>query len=196
MGYPFISLLNIIHKKKMTLIAPINPLTGEPYGGWIQNRTDDIKLEKTDVEIKFVQTHPDAILPIKNYQDPLTGDAGFDLFAVETTTIPARGSAVVPVGLKLGYITPGYYFRIEARSGLGFNKSLEPHPGIIDNPYRGDLGIKLFNLSDQDQTIEKGKGTAQFIVYKMYNTQTSWISAEDVEQSVRNENGFGSSDNK
>ena len=72
------------------------------------------------VEIKFVKTHPKAILPQKNHPHPELGDAGYDLFAVETTTIPAKGSAVVPVGLKLGYLTPNYWFRIEARSGNGY----------------------------------------------------------------------------
>ena len=146
------------------------------------------------VEIKFVKTHPKAILPQKNHPHPELGDAGYDLFSVETTTIPAKGSAVVPVGLKLGYLTPNYWFRIEARSGNGFKKGLEPHPGIIDNPYRGDLGIKLFNLSDTDQVIEKGKGVAQFIVYEMVSSSTSWISEEEVEATARGEKGFGSSD--
>lgn len=146
------------------------------------------------VEIRFVKTHPDAILPSKNHPDRLIGDAGYDLFTVEDTIIPAKGSAVVPVGLKLGYISPGWWFRIEARSGNGFKKGLEPHPGIIDNPYRGDLGIKLFNLSDQDQVIEKGKGAAQFIVYEMVNSFCDWIEEDRVELTDRGEKGFGSSD--
>ena len=147
-------------------------------------------------QVHFVKTHPDAILPKKNHPNPTTGDAGYDLFAVETTLIPAHGSAVVPVGMKLGYITPGYWFRIEARSGNGFKKSLEPHPGIIDNPYRGDLGVKLFNLSDKDQVIEKGAGTAQFIIYKMEDAEIKWIDEELVEATERGEKGFGSSDKK
>ena len=65
---------------------------------------------------------------------------------------------------------------------------------VIDNPYRGDLGIKLFNLSDTDQVIEKGKGVAQFIVYEMVSSSTSWISEEEVEATSRGEKGFGSSD--
>lgn len=147
-----------------------------------------------EVLIGFVQTHPDAILPRKNHENPKTGDAGFDLFAVETTVIPAKGSAVVPVGMKLGYISPGYWFRIEARSGNGFKKSLIPHFGIIDNPYRGDLGVKLYNFSDVDQVIEKGAGAAQIIVYKMIHTDITWMREEDVDKTERGEKGFGSSD--
>ena len=149
---------------------------------------------KESVRIKFVSTHKDAILPAKNHPDNLIGDAGYDLFAVEDTVIPARGSTVVPVGLKLGYISPGYWFKIEARSGNGFGKGLEPHPGIIDNPYRGDLGVKLFNFTDVDQIIEKGKGAAQFVLYKMIPSYCGWIEEEDVRLTERAEKGFGSSD--
>ena len=91
------------------------------------------------VTIKFVKTHKDAVLPKFNHSDPYTGDSGLDLTAVEQVVIPARGSAVVPVGLKLGYITPGYWIRVEGRSGVGFKRSIFPHFGIIDNPYRGDM---------------------------------------------------------
>jgi len=109
-----------------------------------------------DVNIKFKKTHPDAILPRKAHPHPDNGDSGYDIFAVEDTVIPARGSAVVPVGLTLADITPGFWFRIEPRSGLGFKHNLQPHLGIIDNPYRGDLGVKLYNFSDKNVTIEKG----------------------------------------
>jgi len=63
--------------------------------------------------------------------------------------------------------------------------------------YRGDLGIKLFNLSNIDQTIEKGAGAAQFIIYKMEDEfETGWISEDEVENTNRGSSGFGSSDLK
>lgn len=151
---------------------------------------------KEKCQLKFVKMHTDAILPSKNHTDPLIGDACYDLFAVETVLIPARQSAVVPVGLKVGYITPGYYFRVEARSGNGFKKGLEPHPGIIDNPYRGDMGVKIFNLSDVNQIIQKGNGVAQIAIYEMISSKVDWISEEEVESTERGEKGFGSSDKK
>ncbi len=146
------------------------------------------------MEIKFIKTHEDAKLPQKNNPDPLTGDAGFDLFAVETINIQPGGSGIVPVGLKLGFVTPGYWFRIEGRSGLGFGKGLQPHFGIIDNGYRGDLGIKIYNLSDKWQKIEAGKGVAQLIPYKMYPCEVAFT--DEATESTRGEKGFGSSDKK
>lgn len=146
------------------------------------------------MNIDFIKLHGDAKLPQRNNPCPITGDVGYDLFAVEDTMIPAGGSRIVPVGLQLGNITPGYWFRIEARSGLGFKKGLQPHFGVIDNPYRGPLGIKVYNLSDDHQTISKGQGCAQFIVFEMIEAECGWTDVAT--ETSRGANGFGSSDGK
>ena len=62
--------------------------------------------------LKFKKTHESAVLPSKNHKD----DTGLDVTCVEDTTILARGSAVLEVGLKFAYIEPGYWVRIEGRS--------------------------------------------------------------------------------
>ena len=149
---------------------------------------------KEKPEIRFVKTHPDAQLPKQNHSGEGIGDTGFDLFCVEDTVIKARQSGVVEVGIKVGYITPGYWFKIEARSGLGFKYSLEPHQGIIDNQYRGDTGIKIFNLSDDDYYFKTGDKVAQIVVYELIQPKISWI--EEAEETERGEKGFGSSDKK
>jgi len=144
------------------------------------------------VSIKFVKTHDLAVLPKFNHADPYVGDSGLDLTAVEQVNIPARGSAVVAVGLKLAYITPGYWIRVEGRSGVGFKKSIFPHFGIIDNPYRGDMGIKLYNFSDIDQIFNPGDKIAQLIVYPLIQADVEWV--DYVSETQRGEKGFGSSD--
>ena len=146
------------------------------------------------VDIKFVMTHDSAVLPKYNHADPYTGDSGLDISAVEEITIPAKGWATVPVGLKLAYITPGYWIRVEGRSGVGFKKHIFPHFGIIDNPYRGDMGIKLYNFSDVDQTFKVGDKIAQLIVYPLIQANVNW--SDEVTKTNRGDKGFGSSDAK
>ena len=146
------------------------------------------------VTIKFVKTHPDAVLPKYNHSDPYTGDSGLDVTAVEDVIIPAKGWVTVPVGLKLGYVTPGYWFRVEGRSGMGFKRHVFPHFGIIDNPYRGDMGVKLYNFSDVNVYIFKGDKVAQLIVYPLIQADVEWT--DQVVETVRGEKGFGSSDKK
>ena len=141
--------------------------------------------------VKFVKTHPDAQLPKANNSEIGTGDSGYDLVAVEDVLIKADSSAVVPVGLTLAYIEPGFWFRIEPRSGLGFKHNLQPHLGVIDNGYRGDLGVKLYNFGDTAYTINKGDRIAQLVVYPLLQPQCEW--ANEAEDSNRGESGFGSS---
>lgn len=145
------------------------------------------------VTINFVKTHPDAVLPKYNHSDPYTGDSGLDVTAVEDVVIPAKGWVTVPVGLKLGYVTPGFWFRVEGRSGMGFKKHVFPHFGIIDNPYRGDMGVKLYNFSNVDVEIKKGDKVAQLIVYPLIQANVGWT--DSVVETARGEKGFGSSGN-
>lgn len=136
--------------------------------------------------LKFEKTHDLAKLPTKNHES----DTGYDVYSVEDRTIPARGSAVVGVGLKFADIPEGYWVKVESRSGLGFKHGVTAHPGIIDNGYRGDAGIKLYNLTDTDYQVKAGDRIAQFIVYMNLGMHVEWGT---VQESARGEKGFGSS---
>lgn len=142
-------------------------------------------------KVLFYKTHPDAILPERNYKDTLTGDSGYDVTAVEETVIPARGAVVVPVGLKLAYIPPGFWIRIESRSGLQFKHGLQAFNGIIDSSYRGDMGIRMLNHSDSNYTVKKGDRVAQLVLYPLIALESDF--AEQIQETERGEKGFGSS---
>ena len=136
--------------------------------------------------LKFEKCHADAKLPTKNHES----DTGYDVYSVEDVVIPAKSSTVVPVGLKFADIPEGYWIKVESRSGLGFKHSIFAHPGIIDNGYRGDAGVKLYNLTDTDYSINAGDRIAQFAVYMNIPMH---IEFGKVEESVRGDKGFGSS---
>lgn len=160
--------------------------------GMIRQSTDNPIFSK-ELFIKFKATHADAQLPVANNTDTGTGDTGYDLVAVENKLIPHSGSDVVPVGLTLADMTPGYWLRIEPRSGLGFKHNIQPHLGVIDNGYRGDLGVKLYNFSDKyDYQVKKGDKIAQLVMYKLLQPACEW--AKDVTDTTRGAKGFGSSD--
>ena len=142
----------------------------------------------SSVKMEFVKTHDDAVLPHRAH----ASDSGYDLTSVEEVIVPGRGSVVVPVGITLGYLEPGWWFRVEPRSGLGFKHNLQPHLGIIDNGYRGDLGVKLYNFSDTNVTLNKGTKVAQLVLYPHITANVSW--AEEVTEADRGDAGFGSTD--
>tara|TARA_R100000664_G_scaffold8003_1_gene13349 strand:- start:200 stop:622 length:423 start_codon:yes stop_codon:yes gene_type:complete len=138
------------------------------------------------MDLKFKKTNDKAVLPRKNHDN----DTGLDVFSVEDITIPAKGSAVVDVGLKFAYISHGFWVKVEGRSGLGFKYGIFPHPGIIDQGYRGDAGIKLYNFTAKDYEVKAGDRIAQFVVYKNHTVETS---ESEIIESKRGEKGFGSS---
>lgn len=143
------------------------------------------------VEVRFVKTHPDAILPTKAHDT----DSCWDIYACEDATI--YGEGVVPVGLTVAYITPGFSFAIKPRSGLGFKQSIQPHLGEIDNSYRGDLATKIYKLNDNCYTckgkveIKKGDRIAQFKIEKVWPSNVGWLN--EVIPTDRGDKGFGSS---
>ena len=136
--------------------------------------------------VKFKKTNDNAVIPSKNNES----DTGLDVSSVEDKVIPARGSAVVDVGLKFAFIDLGFWVKVEGRSGLGFKHGIIPHPGIIDQGYRGDAGIKLYNNTDKDYEVKAGDRIAQFVVYNNHDVE---VSEGEIEESLRGEKGFGSS---
>ena len=159
--------------------------------GMVRQSTNNPMRE--ELYIKFKATHDDAVLPGANNKDFGTGDSGYDLVAVESVEIPHGESKVVPVGLTLADITPGYWVRIEPRSGLGFKHSLQPHLGVIDNGYRGDLAVKMYNFhANADYIVNKGDKIAQLVMYKLLQPKCEW--ATEITDTARGDKGFGSSD--
>jgi dUTP pyrophosphatase len=155
------------------------------------NRSYTIYTPSREDRLLFVKTRPDAILPIRNHKQTLTGDSGYDVTAVEDTLIPAKEAAIVPVGLKMGHIPAGFWIRIESRSGLQFKHGLQAFNGIIDNQYRGDMGIRILNHSHENYTVKKGDRIAQLVLYPLIALEPAW--AEQPTETFRGENGFGSS---
>jgi dUTP pyrophosphatase len=145
-------------------------------------------------KFKFVKTHPDAVLPKRNHSDPIFGDTGYDVTAVEDTIVPAKEAIVVPVGLKLGQLPPGFWIRIESRSGLQFKHNISAFNGIIDNNYRGDMGVRLINNSDVDYQVKKGDRVAQLVLYRLIAIDEKYVEfTEEATETERGEKGFGSS---
>jgi dUTP pyrophosphatase len=142
-------------------------------------------------KISFIKTHPDAKLPQQNNKDMLTGDTGYDIYCVEDTFVDAHSTQKVECGLEIAHIDAGYWIRVESRSGLYFKHGLTVFNGIIDNCYRGMLGISMINNSDKSYTIMKGDRIAQLVIYKLEQVNMSW--AENKTETNRGDKGFGSS---
>ena len=86
----------------------------------------------------------------------------------------------------------GYEAQVRPRSGLAFKKGITVlnSPGTIDADYRGEVGVILVNLSDEEFIIEDGERIAQMILAK--HEQVNWFEVETLEATERGSGGYGS----
>jgi dUTP pyrophosphatase len=118
--------------------------------------------------------------------------AGMDLRAClpEPVVLKPLERKLIPTGLFVE-IPEGFEAQIRPRSGLALKKGITVlnSPGTIDADYRGEVGIILINLSNEDFVIESGERICQMIIASHETVQ--WNLVEKLEETVRGEGGFG-----
>ena len=82
--------------------------------------------------------------------------------------------------------------QVRPRSGLALKKGITVlnSPGTIDTDYRGEIGVILINLSNQNFEIKSGDRIAQLIVSRHETIQ--WQKTDSLKGSNRGDKGFGS----
>ncbi|EME29793.1 Deoxyuridine 5'-triphosphate nucleotidohydrolase [Galdieria sulphuraria] len=115
--------------------------------------------------------------------------AGYDICSSEDCIVPARSRYCVKTDLAVA-IPSGHYGRVAPRSGLALKHGIDVGAGVIDEDYRGSLGIILFNHSDQDFHISKGNRIAQLILEKISTPEV--VEVNSLDNTGRGSNGFGS----
>ena len=86
----------------------------------------------------------------------------------------------------------GYEIQVRPRSGLALKKGITVlnSPGTIDADYRGEIGVILINLSNNDFIINSGDRIAQLVVSK--HEQPNLEQTDSLDSTSRGEKGFGS----
>ncbi len=128
---------------------------------------------------------PDAILPKRGSH----GAAGYDLYAAVPTTIPSRGLGIIKTDIAVK-IPEGHYGRVAPRSGMTVKKGTDVGAGVIDEDYRGNIGVVLFNHTDENLEIAHGDRVAQLIIEKIATPEV--VEVPDLDQTGRGTAGFGS----
>lgn len=119
-------------------------------------------------------------------------DACADLFIAEDTTVPAHTmSTMLRTGVHIA-LPQGWLALIFPRSSIGSKTSLRlsNSVGVIDEEYRGPLGVLYDNVSDSDVTFRQGDRIAQMLVMPSYKFQGKQVN--ELPPSSRGEGGFGS----
>ena len=163
------------------------------------------------MEILLSTLSPLAIIPTRANDT----DAGYDLYATEDYILKPLERKVFKTNIAMA-IPIGYYGRIAPRSGRAVKEGLDVLAGVIDESFRGDIGVVLINLNrphvsddmlsptplqalmgekgtQQFISIRKGEKIAQIIIEKCHAAY--WKVVAELPASNRGEKGFGSSGN-
>jgi dUTP pyrophosphatase len=136
--------------------------------------------------LKFKRLCQNAKVPTRGSD----GAAGYDLYSVETVAIPPHSRALIKTGLSVK-IPDGHYGRIASRSGLAQRESADVCAGVVDQDYRGEVGVLIHNADPlRCLLLRAGERVAQLILEKCSILPLEEV--EDLDVTSRNNGGFGS----
>ena len=119
--------------------------------------------------------------------------AGMDLRAniEESIVLKPLERKIVPTGIFME-LPIGIEAQVRPRSGLAAKKGITVlnAPGTIDADYRGEVGVILINLSNEDFIINDGERIAQMVIAK--HERAEWEEVETLSETDRGSGGFGS----
>ena len=119
--------------------------------------------------------------------------AGMDLRAnidVSITLKPLE-RAIIKTGLFIA-LPPGLEAQVRPRSGLAAKKGITVlnSPGTVDAEYRGEIGVILVNLSNDNFIVNDGERIAQLVIAK--HERIEWNEVSVLNETERGAGGFGS----
>ena len=117
--------------------------------------------------------------------------AGMDLRANldEPITLKPMERRLIPTGLYIA-LPAGYEAQVRPRSGLALKKGITVlnAPGTVDADYRGEVGVLLINLSQEDFVINDGERIAQMIIAR--HEQGEFLTVEVLDETERGAGGY------
>jgi len=118
--------------------------------------------------------------------------AGMDLRANldEAVTLRPMERRLIPTGLHIA-LPAGYEAQVRPRSGLALKHGITVlnSPGTVDADYRGEIGVLLINLSQEDFVVNDGERIAQMVVAR--HGQVEFEMVDELDDTVRGEGGYG-----
>ena len=118
--------------------------------------------------------------------------AGMDLRAniEEPIVLKPLERRLIPTGLYMS-LPKGFEAQVRPRSGLALKKGITVlnAPGTIDADYRGEIGVVLINLSQEDFVINDGERIAQMVIAR--HETVDFIEVETLDETERGAGGYG-----
>lgn len=128
--------------------------------------------------------------PLPEYATPQS--AGMDLRANLDAPVTLRPleRRLILTGLHIA-LPAGYEAQVRPRSGLALKRGITVlnSPGTIDADYRGEIGVLLINLSQEDFVVEDGERIAQLVIAR--HEQGTFVEVQVLDETERGEGGYG-----
>jgi dUTP pyrophosphatase len=115
--------------------------------------------------------------------------AGLDLYSPVSGTIEPSQRLLVPLDISIE-LPKGTFGHILPRSGLALKNGIHVGAGVIDEDYRGNVGVLLFNLGNVPFVFKEGDRIAQLVIKSYENINL--VQKEKLDDSSRGNGGFGS----
>ena len=128
--------------------------------------------------------------PLPEYATP--GSAGMDLRAnIDAPITLAPGERkLIPTGIYIA-LPVGYEAQVRPRSGLALKHGigLANMLGTVDADFRGEIGVILINLGQEDFVVNDGERIAQMVIAR--HEQAEWELVDHLDETERGAGGFG-----
>ena len=143
-----------------------------------------------EIRVQFAKLDEHAQLPTQGSAQA----AGWDLYALERTTVPKGSSVMISTGLACA-IPDGWEGQIRCRSSLGNKGMILPNgSGTIDSDYRGELKVLATWIGEGESfTINKGERVAQMVFSEIPRVHIDEVAIDELDSTERGVGGFGSS---
>ena len=114
--------------------------------------------------------------------------AGWDCRATQSITLEPGRVAKVPIGLRAA-IPEGWCAMVLSRSKLAL-EGIVVETGLWDSDYRGPVHCVLRNCSGTARRIQSGERICQLVFVPV--PSVNWTTVDQLDETERGENGFGS----
>lgn len=138
------------------------------------------------MKIRFKRLSPNAVVP--KYAHP--GDSGMDICSIEDVSILPHSFAKIATGIA-AVIPDGYEIQVRPRSGMQCVKGIVGAWGTVDTLYRGEIGVALYNHTDDAYDVHVGDRIAQLVLAPVVRAEIEEVSEIDTDTD-RGTGGFGS----
>uniref|UniRef100_A0A3P9BJ59 Deoxyuridine 5'-triphosphate nucleotidohydrolase n=1 Tax=Maylandia zebra TaxID=106582 RepID=A0A3P9BJ59_9CICH len=135
--------------------------------------------------LKFAKLSEHATTPTRGSAKA----AGYDLYSAYNYSIPPMDKAIVKTDIQIA-VPHGYYGRVAPRSGLAAKHFIDVGAGVVDEDYRGNVGVVLFNFGKETFEVKKGDRVAQLVCEKI--CYPDLVEQETLDETGRGAGGFGS----